>query len=47
MVGPKTIETAAAAGILVLAIEAGRTLLLEKEETARLCGQLNITLVAV
>ena len=47
VVGPKTIETAAAAGILVLAIEAGRTLLLEKEETARLCGQLNITLVAV
>ena len=25
----------------------GRTLLLEKEEIARLCGQLNITLVAV
>jgi DUF1009 family protein len=47
VVGPQTIETAGAAGILVLAIEAGRTLLLEKAETARLCDQLGVTLVAV
>lgn len=47
VVGPKTIETAGAAGIRILAIEAGRTLLLDKEETARLCHQLEVTLVAV
>jgi DUF1009 family protein len=47
VVGPKTIETAAASGILVLAVEAGRTLLLEKAETARLCDQLGVTLMAV
>ncbi len=47
VVGPTTIETAGAAGVLVLAIEAGRTLLLEKAETARLCEQWGVTLVAV
>jgi len=47
VVGPQTIETAGAAGVLVLAIEAGRTLLLEKETTARLCDQLGVTLLAV
>lgn len=47
VVGPKTIETAGAAGILVMAIEAGRTLLLEKEKTARLCDQFGVTLLAV
>lgn len=47
VVGPATIEAAGAAGVLVLAIEAGRTLVLEKEETARLCDKLGVTLVAV
>ena len=47
VVGPQTIEAAGAAGILVLAIEAGRTLLLEKDQTARLCDTLGVTLVAV
>ena len=47
VVGPATIEAAGAAGILVLAIEAGRTLLLEKDETARLCAHWGVTLVAV
>lgn len=47
VVGPATIEAAGAAGVLVVAIEAGRTLLLEKEETARLCERYNVTLVAV
>lgn len=47
VVGPATIQAAASAGILILAIEAGRTLLLEKDETARLCQQLGITLIAV
>ncbi len=47
VVGPRTIEVAGAAGILVVAIEAHRTLLLEKEETARVCGEQGVTLVAV
>ncbi len=47
VVGPQTIATAADAGILVLAIESGRTLLLEKTETARLCDLHGVTLIAV
>ena len=47
VVGPLTIEAAGAAGILVVAIEAGRTLLLEKEATARMCERLGVTLVAI
>ena len=47
VVGPETIEAAGASGIIVLAIEAGCTLLLEKEETVRLCGQFGVTLIAV
>lgn len=47
VVGPQTIETAGASGVLVLAVEAGKTLLLDKAETARLCEKLGVTLVAV
>jgi hypothetical protein len=47
VIGPLTIETAGASGILVLAVEAGKTLLLDKAETARLCEKLGVTLIAV
>ncbi|RYD35952.1 MAG: LpxI family protein, partial [Verrucomicrobiaceae bacterium] len=47
VVGPQTIETAARAGVRIVAVEAGRTLLLEREETARLCGELGVSLIAV
>ena len=37
VIGPQTIETCAAAGVSGIAIEAGRTLLLEKAAVAALC----------
>ena len=37
VVGPATVETAAAAGIRAVAIEAGKTLLLGRDEVVRLC----------
>jgi DUF1009 family protein len=42
--GPRTLETCAAAHISVLAIEAGMTLLLEQKECSRLAGLHHITL---
>jgi DUF1009 family protein len=42
VIGPQTIETCAAAGVSGIAIEAGRTLLLEKELVAELCIRLQI-----
>ncbi len=45
-VGPMTLEVCAAHGIRVLAIEAGMTLLLEREDTEALAGQLRVTLTA-
>ncbi|MES2705333.1 MAG: UDP-2,3-diacylglucosamine diphosphatase LpxI [Verrucomicrobiota bacterium] len=47
VVGPLTIETAARAGVRIVAVEAGRTLLLEREETARLCAEHGVSLIAV
>lgn len=47
VVGPQTIETAAAAGIRVIAVEAGKTLLLEKPEVLRLCAERGVTLAGV
>ena len=44
VVGPQTIETAAAAGIRVIAVESGKTLLLEKAEVFRLCSERGVTL---
>jgi len=44
VVGPRTLETAAAAGISVIAMEAGRTLLLEVDHLRELATQNNITL---
>lgn len=47
VVGPLTIETCAAAGVAGIAIEAGRTLLLEKERVAELCEKHGIGIHAV
>lgn len=47
VIGCQTIETCAAAGVSGIAIEAGRTLLLEKQEVARLCEQHRIGMHAV
>ncbi len=42
-VGPTTLEICAAHGIAVLAIEAGMTLLLDKEDLERLAGQVRVS----
>ena len=47
VIGPQTVETCAAAGVGGIAIEAGRTLLLEKESVAELCGKYGIGIHAV
>ncbi len=46
-VGPKTLETCAAARISVLAFEAGRSLLLEQETCERIAKENKITLLTV
>jgi len=47
VIGSKTLETAAAAGISIIALEAGCTLLLEKEKLLSLAERLGITLWGV
>ena len=47
VVGPQTIETCAAAGVCAITIEAGRTLLLEKDLVAGLCGHHKIGIRAM
>jgi len=44
VVGPRTLETAAAAGVAAIAMEAGRTLLLDKDQVFSLATKNNITL---
>lgn len=46
VVGPRTIKTAFEAGLAVVAVEAGRTLVLEWEEVRGLCERHRISLVA-
>jgi DUF1009 family protein len=46
VVGPRTIETAAASGIAVVAVEAGRTLMLGLDEIRALCRSQRVTLFA-
>ncbi len=46
VVGPATVETAADAGVAVLIIEAGKTLLLEGDRVASLCRSKGITIHA-
>ena len=47
VVGPDTIRTAASAGVDVVAIEAGKTLLLGRDEIFRVCEEQKVTLVAL
>lgn len=47
VVGPDTIRQASEAGVDVIAIEAGKTLVLGKEEVESLCGRLRVSLVAI
>lgn len=47
VVGPQTIETCAEAGVGAIAVEAGRTLLIERDEVGRLCSEKGIGLHAV
>jgi DUF1009 family protein len=44
VVGPRTLETAAAAGVTAIAMEAGRTLLLETDHLKELATTHRITL---
>lgn len=46
VVGPATVETAAASGVGAIVVEAGRTLLLGKDEVFRLCRERKVSLVA-
>lgn len=47
VIGPQTIETCAAAGVGAITIEAGKTLLLEKDRIAELCAKHQIGIHAV
>ena len=47
VVGPRTLEAAAEARLSAIAVEAGKTLLLEKDEIARLADQHRISVVGV
>jgi DUF1009 family protein len=47
VIGPQTIETCAEAGVQAIGIEAGRTILLEKETVIRLCARHKITIHAL
>lgn len=47
VVGPDTIRTAAGAGVDLIAVEAGKTLLLGKDEVVRLCAELKVSVIAV
>ncbi|MFK7851924.1 MAG: LpxI family protein [Akkermansiaceae bacterium] len=47
VVGPQTVESCAEAGVIAIGIEAGKTLLLEKEEITRLCTRHKICIHAI
>jgi UDP-2,3-diacylglucosamine hydrolase len=47
VVGPDTIRTAAAAGVDVIAVESGRTLLLGYEELQKECQNLRVSVLAL
>jgi UDP-2,3-diacylglucosamine hydrolase len=47
VIGPQTVETCAAAGVAGITIEAGKTLLLEKERVAALCVKFGIGIHAL
>jgi len=45
VIGPATIEVAAAAGVVAIVVEAGKTLLLGKDEIMEKCDELGVTVV--
>ncbi|KAB2667607.1 MAG: LpxI family protein [Verrucomicrobia bacterium] len=45
-IGPRTVETCAASGVRVLAVEAGRSLLLERDAVERLARERGVSVVA-
>jgi hypothetical protein len=47
VVGPDTIRTAASAGVDLITVEAGMTLLLGREEVLRLCADLKVSVIAI
>ena len=47
VIGPQTIENCAAAGVIAIGIEAGKTLLLEKETVQKLCAKHKVTIHAL
>ncbi len=47
VIGPQTIQVCADAGVSTIVVEAGRTLLLEKDEILRLCDTLKVSLHAL
>jgi hypothetical protein len=47
VIGPLTLETAAQAGLSAIGVEAGKTLLLERERFGLLAGSLKISIVGV
>ena len=47
VIGPDTISAAAEAAVDLIAIEAGKTLLLDKDEVLARCERLRVTLLAV
>jgi DUF1009 family protein len=47
VIGPDTITTAAAAGVDVIAVEAGKTLLLDQPEVLRRCTESKVALLAL
>jgi DUF1009 family protein len=46
-IGAQTLETCAASGVAVLALESGRTLLLEQEACARLASRHKIAVTTI
>ena len=47
VVGPETIRTAAGAGVDLIAVEGGKTLLLGRDEVFRLCTELKVSVIAL
>jgi len=47
VIGPQTIENCAAAGLIAIGIEAGKTLVLEKETVQKLCAKHKVTIHAL
>jgi DUF1009 family protein len=47
VIGPDTISNAAAAGVDVIAVEAGKTLILDQSEVFRRCAELRVSLLGM